>query len=162
MWPFKQIKDWFCFPEKKNSVAEIILYLPVGDLPSLWAYEDKFLPYKADLDKDGKYDKLKEFQGADLTILQGGGDCEDLAAFRSEIIRHWYGWESWHICFVFVVNGEYKGHDVDFFKRPDGSMGWNDGITYEGGYDAFVKQNKAVGWEIWDFWMVNDMGEHIN
>lgn len=175
LWPpFRQIKEWFAFPQKQKDLAAIIAYIRVGALEDLLAYQKAFLPYRSDTDTgepDGKYDKTQEYNGAELTIILGGGDCESLAGFFSEVIRWWKGWESWHVCFVFTrVYNKYEAHDVCFFKRPNGSMGWmeahptpesNAGGIYEGGYEAFRQHYDLIGWEILDWWKASDTGEKL-
>jgi len=152
----------------QNTLAKTIAYLPVGNLYVLKRYQETFLPYKSDLDAQGRYDKTQEYNGAELTIMLKGGDCESLAAFFSEIIRAWLGWESWHVMFVFIddSDGEYKAHDVAFFKRPNGTVGWIDGwaesnFLHEGGYEAFVPFYATWGWYVEGWWLVNDMGEKL-
>ena len=162
IWLFKQIKNWFAFPEYRDSLAALVVYLPVGDLESLLMWAKKWLPYRYDTDtgeENGKYDPLQNYNGADLTIKAKRADCESIAAVFSEVIRWWKGWESWHVCFVFTrTYNKYEAHDVCFFKRPDGSMGWIDGQVYEGGYNAFKQHYDLIGWDICDWYIVNDMG----
>lgn len=168
MWPFKQIKDWFTAGSVfQDTLAKTIAYLPVGDLRLLLDYQRLFLSYKPDVCPLG----LDNYNGAELTIRAKGGDCESLAAFFVEVIRWWFGWESWHVCFVFTRRyNVYEAHDVAFFKRPDGSMGWieahpmpnsNAGGIYDGGYEAFRQHYDLAGWTILDWWETNDAGERL-
>jgi hypothetical protein len=167
MNPFKQIKDWFAFPQKQKDLAAIIAYIRVGALEDLLAYQKEFLPYRSDTDTgkpDGKYQNFKEYIGAELMILSGGGDCEDIAAFFSEVIRWWVGWESWHVRFVFLDQmdgGKMKAHDVAFFVTDKNQMGWIDGAIYYGGYEAFRQHYNLIGWKIQDWWIANDAGERL-
>lgn len=161
MWPFKQIKEWFTAGTVfQDTLSKTITYLPVGNLGVLLDYQKRFLPYTPDL-ANGKYDKLKEYQGAELAIIQRGDDCEGLAGFFSEVIRQWKGWESWHVAFVFyrLPFVKYEAHDVCVFKRPDGLQGWIDGAIYEGDYEAMHAFYKAEGWFFMDWWEANDIGE---
>ena len=164
MWPFKQVKDWF-FPQEyleyRDSLRGLVLYLPVGNLDALVAWRKKHVPYRSDTDTgkpDGKYDRLQNYNGADLTIKAKGGDCESIAAVYSEVIRAWAGWESWHVRMVYADN---TAHDVAVFCDPDGNMGWIDGAIYCGGYDDMRAFYDSIGWHIIDWQTVNDIGEHL-
>jgi hypothetical protein len=154
---FKYWKDWF-FPteylDKKPTLEAIRAYLPVGILEHLLAYQQKHLPYKPDTDKLG----LDNFNGAALTVMSGGGDCESLAAFFKEIIIWWKGWNAEHICMAYT-NG--RAHDICMFQRSDGVTGWIDGKIYYGGYGEMFAFYKAWGWEISDWWVVNDIGQVV-
>lgn len=165
MWPFKQIKEWFAFPEYRDSVEALLAYLPVGDLQSLIDWVAKWIPYKYDTDtgeENGKYDPLQNFNGADLTIKAKRGDCESKAAVFVEIIRRWFGWDAWHITFCFTREfDKYEAHDVVFFVDPDGQMGWIDGIIYYGDYKAMRQHYDLIGWAIYDWWVANDLGEKL-
>src|SRR3990167_171639 len=158
MWPFKQIKAWFAWPEYRDSLAALVAYLPVGDLSALVMWRVKWVPYKSD---EGDGGGLDNYNGADLTIKAKGGDCESIAAVYSETVRQWSQWESWHVCFVFTrTDGKtYEAHDVAFFVDDKGRMGWIDGGIYYGDYKAFLQAYDLQGWHIIDWWQANDIGE---
>jgi len=158
MNPFKAIKNWFAFPEYRDSVAALVAYLPIGDLSALMMWRKKWVPYKSD---EGNGGGLDNYNGADLSIKAKGADCESIAAVYSEVIRQWPQWESWHVCFVFTrTDGKtYEAHDVAAFLNPKGEQGWIDGPAYYGGYNDMFAFYKAEGWHIIDWWQANDIGE---
>jgi len=160
MWPLRQIKAWFAFPEYRNSVAALVAYLPVGDITSLIAWRNKWIKYKTDAG-DGR--GPDNYNGADLTIKLMFGDCESIAAVFVEVIRWWFGWDAVHVLFVFTCdNGNtYEAHDVACYTDPHGLRGWIDGIEYCGGYSAMRKHYDAIGWKLEDWWIVNDLGQVV-
>jgi hypothetical protein len=154
---FKAIKDWFFPPlEYRDNLRDLALYLPVGNLDALVAWCNKWIPYRRDLNEQGGFDPLQNYNGADLTIKAKAGDCESIAAVYSEVIRTWTGCESWH---VFMLYADGKAHDVAVFTLPGGRQGWIDGQVHYGGYEAMYAYYKADGWYITDWWVVNDLGQ---
>lgn len=165
---FKKIKKWFSFPEYQDSLAKLIAYLPVGRVDLLLEWALVWIPYKRDLDAQRNYDPLQNYNGADLTIKAKSGDCESIAAVFKEVISspEWTarGWAAEHVCFVFPNPDkprEYLGHDVCFFIGEEGGSGWIDGKIYYGDYSDMRKFYDSIGWHITDWWLVNDMGEHL-
>ena len=157
---FKDIKEWFAFPEYRDSLASLVEYLPPGNLKALIEWTDKWIPYTSD---EGDGAGLDNYNGADLTIKAKGGDCESIAAVYSEVIRQWKGWESWHVCFVFTREyNKYEAHDIAFFVDNENRMGWIDGGIFYGGYEAFRQHYDLMGWKILDWWRASDSGERIS
>lgn len=166
MWPFKQIKAWFAFPEYRDSVAALVAYLPVGDLNAIAEWERVHIKYTPDVDDKGNYDPTKEYNGADLTIKMKEGDCESKAAVFVEVGNspEWAadGWEFHHMRMVFTNReGELKGHDVAYFRNTrKGVQGWFENGPHIGTYtDLRQFYLREQGWKIDDLWAVNDMGE---
>ena len=168
MWPFKQIKEWF-FPkqylEYRDSVVTLVAYLPVGDISALFTWEELHIPYRYDTDtgkKDGKYDRLQNYNGADLTIKAKGGDCESKASVFVEVGNspEWTaaGWSFRHILMVYA---DYTAHDVALYTGPKGQTGWFDGAIYSGDYSAMKKHYDSIGWYITYWAVVNDIGQII-
>jgi hypothetical protein len=151
------------YSDYKDSLDALVSYLPSGDLDTLLRWGKKWIPYRHDIDKDGKYDPLQNYNGADLTIKAKGGDCESIAAVHSEVIRRWPKWESWHVCMVFTrdCGDTYEAHDVAVFKDPTYGQGWIDGQIFYGDYEAMYGFYKGEGWAIVGWWEVNDLGERI-
>jgi len=146
--------------EPKSSIAELIEYLPPGDLDALWRWQKRNLPYRSD---DGDGHGLDNYNGGDLTLLDGHGDCESLAAVFSEVIRAWNGWRSSHLRIDFTNRrGEAKAHDVATFCTPAGKLGWMEfgeyGGYFYGGLDRMKDFYREMGWRNVKFSKVNDMG----
>ena len=161
----KGIKEWF-FPkeylEPQPSLDALVAYLPVGDLAALSAWVKHNIPYHRDLDENGNYDKLQNYNGADLTIRARRGDCESRGAIFSEVIRRWKGWSSGHAYFKFVDDkGAKKAHDICWFVTPSGQHGWMENAPHFGTDKEMVKFYAGIGWKIDAIHQVNDMGERI-
>lgn len=157
---FTAIKDLFCYRlDPQPSLATLVEYLPVGDLLNLEEWVKTNIRYVADA-KD-----WQEYQGADLAIREGSGDCEEKAAVKVEVgnSEKWAreGWEFHHIRMVFTRDGgkTHEGHDIAHFANErEGREGWMDAGVYDGTYEDMYAAYKADGWDIQDWWMVNDMG----
>ena len=165
---WKGIKDWFFPPYMKRakSLKELTALIPVGNLTALCEYTNEFVPYRYDTDtgeKDGKYDPLKNYNGADLTLKAGHGDCESKAAVHCEVIRTWGGgWSETHLWFAFTDSyGVKRAHDICFFTTPEGREGWIEGQAQFGDRNQLVEFYKGWGWSITKLYAVNDMGEKI-
>jgi hypothetical protein len=162
---FSPIKDWFFPPymRKVDSLDELCAVIPVGDLGALCEWVNEFIPYRHDVALDGKYDPLQNYNGADLTIKAGHGDCESKAAVCSEVIKRWKGWTSGHHYFQFInKNMERKAPDVCWFITPQGIKGWIEGGPLYG-TDKEMVEYYAVGpgWKIDNIRQVNDIGERV-
>lgn len=165
MNPFKAIKDWF-FPkeylEPQPNLDALVAYLPVGDLAALAAWVRQNIPYHLDIDENGRFDKTQDYNGADLTIKMGRGDCDSKGAVFSEVIRRWKGWQSGHSYFQFTnAKGERKAHDVCWFITPSGQKGWMENAPLFGSNKEMVEFYAGIGWKIDNIYPVNDIGERI-
>lgn len=168
---FGGIIKWFkAGGEYKSSLADLIAYIPVGDLELLADWVKTHIPYRHDTDTgeaDGEYDKLQNYNGADLTLKAGHGDCESRGAICKEVISspEWAakGWASEHIYFSFIrPDGTKSAHDVAYYTHTDGRKGWIEGrIVHEGDYNDLVAHYAGLGWNIIKLWAVNDMGEKV-
>ena len=159
---FKSIKEWFFPPYMRevDSVNELIGLLPVGDLDALCEWVRVYIPYHHDLDENGKYDPLQNYNGADLTIKARRGDCESKAAVCSEVIRWRKGWKTGHTYFQFDNRlGERKAHDICWFIAPSGQRGWIEGTPHFGNEKEMIEYYAGAGWKIDFVQEVNDIGE---
>lgn len=168
---FRGIVDFLKgYSDYRDSVAALVAYLPEGDLETLVLWRRKWVPYRSDTDTgeaDGEYDKLQNYNGADLTLKAGHGDCESRGAICKEVISspEWAakGWASEHIYFSFIrPDGTKSAHDVAYYTHTDGRKGWIEGrIVHEGDYNDLVAHYAGLGWNIIKLWAVNDMGEKV-
>ena len=161
---FKAIKEWF-FPSymvRVHTLTDLIILIPVGNLDALCEWVREFLPYHHDIDENGNYDPHQNYNGADLTIKAGRGDCESKAAVCSEVIRSWKGWQSGHTWFRFTNElGEIKAHDICWFIMPSGRRGWIEGRPFYGEVKDMIEYYAGIGWKIDMVYNVNDIGEKI-
>lgn len=157
---FRSLKEWFFPPylEYREDVKSLTEYLPAGDLDALAAWRAHHIPYVGDFDANGRFDKLQDFNGADLTIKAKGGDCESIAAVYIEVIRHWKGWRAWHVTMWY---DDGSGHDVCAFTTPAGKQGWIDGVVRWGGYAEMADFYTSIDWKIKRWYEANDLGEEV-